>query len=394
MLPPAPQPRQLFHPLPAIPDLDPLSVESGLDPLADQPAGHRIRVPLDVDRAAAVYAHGPPLARLQTPGRQRPQQRPFLRQPPLPIGVELPEQSPQERLVGRSALEVPAAPQHQGLVQRPLELAVALLDVAVLMGLRRLDRLARQAVVPQQGPVTLGEGGPFRPRRHGGGQAVRAVAAGHTAQFPEGVLQPFAEALVALGEADSARLPVRVGQHEMVDQVVEREAGERHAQVGAVREIARRQAARVMHLGEKHLLGRSLQGPPSFDVPLQGTELAIGEAPRITPLQVGEEGLGLQAGVEAKQFFEGRPDLGERVGPGTPVAVHAFNLTGQPAKAAIRARGLGIHAGLGGGQLLGQPFAVEAEELANLLIGDHREPPGVGLPLVYSGSRTGNSSCR
>jgi hypothetical protein len=149
-----------------------------------------------------------------------------------------------------------------------------------------------------------------------------------------------------------------------------------------------------MHLGEEDLLGRAVQRPPPFDVPLQGAELAVREAAGEPPLQVGEQGLSLQAGVGAEQLFEFGPDVSERVGPGTPVAVHAFDLTGQLAGAAVRAGGLGVQASLGGGQFLGQPFAVEAEELADLLIGDHREPPVMGLPLVYGCSPTGKSSCR
>jgi hypothetical protein len=277
------------------------------------------------------------------------------------------------------------------------------------MGLGCLDRLPLQPVVPQQGLIPLVERGPGCPWRHGGRQAVGAVQQRHAAQFPQGVLQPLAEALVALGEADGAGLPVRVGQHEVVDEVVERHAGYGHVQVGAVREVTGRQPAGVMHLSEEDLLRRSVLGPPLPDVPLQRAELAVGEAAGEAALQVGEQGLGLQAGVEAEQLFEARPDVGERVGPGTPVAVHASDLRGQLAEAAVRAGGLGVEAGLGGGQFLGQPFAVEAEELADLLIGDHREPPvrgsrwctaarRPGILIVAEGAdwsdQIGNSSCR
>jgi hypothetical protein len=207
---------------------------------------------------------------------------------------------PQERLVGRAAGEVAAAPQHQGLIESPLELPVALLDVAVLVGLGGLDGLPLQPVVPQQGLIPLVEGRPLRPRRDGGRQAVGAVQQRHAAQLEQGVLQPLAEALVALGEADGARLPVGVGQHEVVDQVVQRRAGDRHVQVGAVGEVAGGEAAGVVDLGEEHLLGRPLQGPPLLEPSLQGTELAVGEAAGEPPLQVGEQRLGLQAGVAAE----------------------------------------------------------------------------------------------
>src|SRR4029077_12080300 len=105
----------------------------------------------------------------------------------------------QERLVLHAADEVPAPAKHQGLVQRPLEPPVALLHVPVLVGMRRLDRLTREAVVPQQRLVTLRERRrTLRPRRDGRRQPVGAVQLWCAAQLPKSVLQAFAEALVAL----------------------------------------------------------------------------------------------------------------------------------------------------------------------------------------------------
>lgn len=196
VLAPPPQPRQLLDTTLGVPDLDPLGVQPRLDPLADETARHRVGVPLDVDRAAAVHAHLPPLARLQTPRRQRPQLGQFLRQTRLPRGIELREELAQERLVGPAAVEVPAAAQQQRLFQGPLELAVALLDIAVLVALARLDGLRLQAVVPQQRLVTLLERlRPLHARLDGRGQPVGAMHLRHAAEFPQGVLQPLAEAL-------------------------------------------------------------------------------------------------------------------------------------------------------------------------------------------------------
>ena len=237
-----------------------------------------------MDRAAAVHPHLPPLARLQAPRRQRLQLGHFLRQTRLPPGIELREELTQERLVGTAAVEVPAAPQQQRLVQSTLELAVALLDVTVLIALARLDGLRLQAVVAQQSLVALLEG--FRPgnaRLDGRSQPVGTMHLRHAAEFPQGVLQPLAEALQALRDTDRAGLPVRVGQHEVVDQVLERRAVDGHAQVGAVREVAGTKPARIMDLGEEHLLGRARQGAPAADTALQGAELAVGAASGVAP---------------------------------------------------------------------------------------------------------------
>jgi hypothetical protein len=206
---------------------------------------------------------------------------------------------------------------------------MALLDIAVLVGVARLDGLTLQLVVPQQRLVASGEKRrACGPRRNGGGQPIGAVPLRDTAQFPQRVLQPFAQALVALRETDRARLPVRVGEHEVVDQVVERDALDGHAQVGAVREVAGAQPTGVMDLGKEHFLGRAVQGTPLFDVSLQGPQLAVGEASRVTSLQVVEQGFGLQSGVEPQLFFELRPDLVEGIGACAIVSVHASHLAG------------------------------------------------------------------
>jgi hypothetical protein len=61
----AAQPGQFCHPLLGVEDLDPFSVQPGLDPLADEPAGQRVDVALDPDGAACLDPHAQPLTRLQ-----------------------------------------------------------------------------------------------------------------------------------------------------------------------------------------------------------------------------------------------------------------------------------------------------------------------------------------
>jgi hypothetical protein len=157
--------------------------------------------------------------------------------------------------------------------------------------------------------------------------------------------------------------------------MVERHAGDGHAQVGAVREIAGAQPSGVMDLGEENLLGRSLEGTPLLDASLQGPQLAVGETSGKTALQVGEQSFGLQSRVDTELRFQLRPDLGEGVGTRAVVTVHASHLAGQFAEPAVLARRLGIDAGLVRRTLLGQSTEVEAAQASHLLIGDHPEPP-------------------
>ena len=121
-------------------------------------------------------------------------------------------------------------------------------------------------------------------RLHRRRQPVGAVNLRHTAQLPQGVLQALAEALQALAKADRHRLPVRVSQHEVVDQVREGMTREGNAQVVAVAEVRCRQPTGVMNLGEEDFLGRSLLGTPPLESSLQGPHLTVREAAGILPL--------------------------------------------------------------------------------------------------------------
>jgi hypothetical protein len=175
----AAQPGQHLHPPSGIPDFHVLDRQPYLNVLTDQPAGHRVAVAADVDEAAAIHPQPQPLARLQPPCRQRPQHRQLLRQPHLSPRVELRQQRPQERDVGLPVGEVAAAPQLQCLVQRFLEAPVPLLDVAILVGVGRLDLLPDQSVMGQQRLVTPGELLGIRQVVHRRTEPVGAVPLGH-----------------------------------------------------------------------------------------------------------------------------------------------------------------------------------------------------------------------
>jgi hypothetical protein len=264
----AAQTRQAFHLLLGVPHLEVVGMEAHFDPFADQPAGHRVGVADDVDRAAAIHAHRQALAGVKPLRRQRPQHSPFFLEALHPALIALSEQRMHERRVVAATGKIATATHHQGLIEGPFELAMALLHVAVLVRPRRVDGLAPQAVVVQQPLITLLKRLSITARRHCGGQRIGAVYLWHAAQFPQGVLQSSAEALEALGEADRAGLPVRVGQHEVVDQVRKWLTVDGDAEAGAVREVGGAQPAGVMHLGEEHFLGRPRQGPPLFDASL------------------------------------------------------------------------------------------------------------------------------
>ena len=141
---------------------------------------------------------------------------------------------------------------------------MALFCVAVLVGLPRVDLLHDQTVVSHQRLISPSKLLSIRQVVHGRAHPVRAMALGHSSQFPECLLQPLAEALEALGKTDRGRLPVRVGEHEMIDHMVEGLACQGHVQARHVGEVGRAQTAGIMGLREEHLLGRPAR-PPAID---------------------------------------------------------------------------------------------------------------------------------
>jgi hypothetical protein len=368
------QARHPFHDLLRVPHLHVLGVQTHLDPFTDQPAGHRVHVAAHADRATRIHLRPDAAHRLESTRRQRAQQLHLLSLLRDPVRVQLVEQITEVLLVGFAAGEVPAGAEHQLLIERPFEAMVALFDVAVLVPVPGLDRLPFEAVVLQQRSIPLGELRTGRTRRDRGGETVGAVNEGHAAEFRQRVLQPVGERLERLGEADRHGLPVRVGQHEVVDQVIERPAVDSHPQVGHVREVGRTQTTGRVDLGEEHFLRRAAHGPPRLDPPLERAELTIREAPGMFSLELPEQGQRLQPGIEGQSFDDARPDIGERVRVSAPGMRHPY-LAGEPAEPAVLTCGLGIHARPEGGDRSGCAPRVQPPQSPNLLIrGEHAEP--------------------
>jgi len=359
-----------------VPHLDLLGIQADLDFLADQPAGHRVTVPLDVNQAALVHATTSPLACFQPSCRQRTQHRQLFGQPLPAPGVQLLRQPAQETLILLAARKITAATQHQGLIHGLLETPMPLLDVAVLMSVVGLDLLADHSVVTQQALITLRELLPLRQVVHCRAQTIRPMTLRYAAQVVQRVLQSFTQALEALREAERHRLPVRVGQHEVVDHVLEALAGYGHAQLGHVREVRRGQPAGFMHLAEEYFLGRSRRGPPAPHLPLQGPQLSVAEPSRVAPLQLAEDCLGLQAGLLLEQRAHFRPDLGKRIEPRGPV-MRPGQFAGQLLLPSILACRLVVH--VRPRRRHGQCLARRQQPTQSpyLLVRNHRKPPSM-----------------
>ena len=342
--------------------------------LTDQSAGQRISVAADVDRAPRIDPCLEPSGHFQPASRQGRQHGHFLEITLLSVGIASGHELLEERLIVAAAGEFAAPAKHQGLVNGLLEAVMTLLDVAILVGLSRLDRLGFETVMRHQGLVSPSEHLVLRIGVDRRGQAIGAMPSRNPSQFPQGVLQPFAEALEALGEADGAGLPVGIRQHEVIDQVVERFAGDGDAESAHMGEITLGEPARLVGLCEEHLPGRPFQGAPLFDPTLQATELDVGETSRRAPLQVVEKGLGLEPRVEPELLDEFGPDVLERVLPGPPGMGNA-PLTGKRVGVAVLACRFLVDAGLVGSLsqcVFGLDQFPQPPEQA---IGDHPDAP-------------------
>lgn len=299
-LPAPPQAGHRFHPFLAVPDFQPLRIQARIDALPDEAARDRILVAVHVNQAPCVHTEAAPLGVVL-------QAAPGKRQQGCSFGLQAlaaPRVGPvhdllQKRLVGPLAGEIPAAPQHQRLVHGLFKSVMALFHVPVLVGLPCLYPLALHPVVGQQRLVALGKCHPaFRLRLwqplHRCGEAICPVFAGNSAQLPQRVLKTFAQALETLRTANRAGLPVRVRQHEVIDQMRKRLAGDRDGQRGHVSEIRLPQTSRLVLLREVHFPPRAFRRSPHLDAPLQRAQLAFRKPARVLPLQLLEQRLRLE----------------------------------------------------------------------------------------------------
>jgi hypothetical protein len=180
----------------------------------------------------------------------------------------------------------------------------------------------------------------------------------------------------------------------MVDQVIERLPLDADTQLVHRGEIGGAQPARFVDLAEEHFLGRTAARTPAADMPLQGAQLAVGEAAGMAALQLLEDRLGLKPGVDVEEFAHRAPDLLEGVRPGAP-SVGRGDFAGPLAQAPVFACCLLIH--VRPPRRLDQRSAVsqQAKQPLDLLVRDHRNPPCARkLRSPYGHPRPGKSNCR
>ncbi|MCY1301877.1 hypothetical protein D9M70_515110 [compost metagenome] len=97
----------------------------------------------------------------------------------------------------------------------------------------------------------------------GGRQAVAAVIERRTADRPQGVLKSLGQGDKAFAAKDDMGVfEARPNQPEVIEQMVERLTGDRHAEAAHVGKIRQPQPAGLVRLAEDHLLRLTVNGPP------------------------------------------------------------------------------------------------------------------------------------
>ena len=111
-----------------------------------------------------------------------------------------------------------------------------------------------------------------------GRQAVGAMLVRRAAQGPQRVLQSFRQRHIAFAaEDDMGVREAGIGEAEVVEPVIERNACDGHAQFGHVGEVRQSHLAGFVDLAEDHLLVRAMQRPPAADAALQRAARAVGQ---------------------------------------------------------------------------------------------------------------------
>lgn len=275
------QPRQGVDAPIRVPDLNAIGIESRLALLAHEPAVHRIHIAVNVNQAAGVDATRHLQAQRQPRLREVPQYRQLLGEAILAARVPYRRHVLQEVRVLIPAGKLPAAAKQQRLIDRGLEVPVRRLRIAVLVRLPRVDPLRRHSVMRHQIPIPRLELPRHRMVVHRGAQRIAPMPTRHAAQFPQRVLQAVGECLERLRRTHRHRFPVRVGEHEVVHQVVERLPGDRDVQGVHVGEVRRGEVAGLVDLAEHDGLARPVKRPPLPHPALEGATVRIEEPARM-----------------------------------------------------------------------------------------------------------------
>ena len=181
------------------------------------------------------------------------------------IGIVAADDLIDERTIRAEIVEVLAASHQKGVTDGALEMAMAAFDRSVLVGNALVVACRRHAIMGAQFLVASCQvlpriGTEIAESRR---QAVAAVVERRPAKGPERVLQPFGQGDEALAAENNVGVfEAGPGKPEVVEQMIERLARDRHAQATHIGKIRQSKPARLVNLAEDHLLLFAVNGTP------------------------------------------------------------------------------------------------------------------------------------
>jgi hypothetical protein len=212
----------------------------------------------------------------------------------------------------------------QRLRDQRFQTSMRLLGHTIFMRLARCNPARSQPVVLEHGAEARCQIAPTT-----GFQLVRrsreVVAAQHrggAAERPQRTLDPCHERLEGFPERHCHPCPMAVAEDELKQQVRQGLAGDRHAQVGPVREIDRRFATRYGDLLEEHLGLDTVARPPVAKPPLQRPRLARLKLLGIALAQHLQHHFGLEDALEVapqQRLHVRLPHRRKRIRTGPPI---------------------------------------------------------------------------
>ena len=187
---------------------------------------------------------------------------------------------PDEAGVVVGGVEIAAAPQDEGLVDGVLEAVVGVLGDAVFMALAGIDAGGSGGHSGvQQGGVIVVKSAARLLRNSWVAAAVLSLrtTSGTPPRVQRAFCNPCLQGQEGLAGGDLGVAPSRVAEYQLEQQVGVGLSGDGHLEFPAVGEVELGLQSRRMHLGEVHLLIRTMQRPPILQSSLQGAQLGRAE---------------------------------------------------------------------------------------------------------------------
>ena len=220
-----------------------------------------------------------------------------------------------------------------------------LLDIPIFMSDSDIVPGGLHVVVRHQPLVPNGPIFSFRLTElaHRSTQMISSMLLWHSANLPQRFLDPFRERLKGLAETDRSSFHIRVGEHEMIDQMGKGFSCNRDPQIFHMGEIGLCSFSRSVHLFKDDVLLWPMQHSPSGNMPSQRAILRRTIAIRMPFTEQSKQRGRLEGRIAFELLGHPGPVFLERIGAGLP-RMGALEGRGQRSRLFVFAGGTLAHA--------------------------------------------------